>query len=39
LWKGHHEVMGVLKRHGATCQPADILGGEALYQECLTTGN
>jgi uncharacterized protein len=39
LWKGHHEVMRVLKKHGATCQPADVLGGEALYQECLATGN
>jgi ankyrin repeat protein len=39
LWKGNDEVMRVLKRHGATCQPADIVGGEALYQQCLAAGS
>lgn len=39
LWKSHPEVMRVLKSHGATCQPADVLGSEVLYQECLAIGN
>jgi ankyrin repeat protein len=39
LWKGNDEVMRVLKRHGATCQPADIVGSEELYQQCLAAGS
>jgi ankyrin repeat protein len=38
LWKGNDEVMRVLKRHGAVCQPADILGSEELYRQCLAAG-
>ena len=39
LWKGNGEVMRVLKRHGATCQSADIVGGEELYRQCLEAGS
>ena len=39
LWKGNGEVMRVLKRHGATCQSADIVGGEELYRQCLAAGS
>ena len=39
FWKGHADVVRLLKRHGATCAPADVLGGEAAYQQCVTIGN
>jgi ankyrin repeat protein len=39
LWRGNDEVMRVLKQHGATCQPADIVGSEELYQQCLAAGS
>jgi ankyrin repeat protein len=39
FWKGNVEVIQVLKRHGATCQAADILGGEAAYQQCVAAAN
>jgi uncharacterized protein len=37
--KGHVDIVRLLKRHGATCPPADVLGGEAAYQKCVTIGN
>ena len=39
FWKGHVDIVRLLKRHGATCPPADVLGGEAAYQQCVTIGN
>ncbi len=35
LWKGNREIVGLYKRHGATCPPAEILGSEAWRQKCL----
>ena len=39
FWKGHVDIVRLLKRHGAICPPADVLGGEAAYQQCVTIGN
>jgi ankyrin repeat protein len=38
LWKGHKDIIRLYKRHGAVCQPAEILGGEAWYQQCMEIG-
>jgi uncharacterized protein len=35
FWRSHKDTVRVLKRHGATCQSADVLGSEALRGECL----
>lgn len=35
FWRGDRDTVRLLKRHGAVCQPAKILGGEAYYQQCL----
>ena len=35
FWRGDKDTVRLLKRHGAVCQPAKILGGEAYYQQCL----
>ena len=39
FWKGNVDVVRLLKRHGATCQSAEVLGGDAFYQECVAAGN
>lgn len=38
LWKGNGDIVRLFKRHGATCPPAAILGGEAWHQKCLEIG-
>jgi ankyrin repeat protein len=35
FWKGHVDVVRLLKRHGATCQSIEVLGSEAIRQKCL----
>jgi ankyrin repeat protein len=35
FWRGHADMVRLLKRHGATCQPVNILGSEANRQQCL----
>jgi ankyrin repeat protein len=35
FWKGNQEAMKLLKRHGATCQNAKILGSEAEVARCM----
>jgi ankyrin repeat protein len=35
FWRGHKDIVRMLKRHGATCQSADVLGAEALRQQCI----
>lgn len=32
------EVVRLLKSHGATCQPVEVLGTEELYRSCVETG-
>lgn len=32
------EMMRLLKRHGATCQPVEILGSEQYYRRCVEAG-
>ena len=39
FWKGHVDVVRLLKQHGAICQPAEVLGGAASYQQCVAAGN
>ena len=39
FWKGHVDVVRLLKRHGATCQSAEVLGGAESYQQCVAAGN
>jgi uncharacterized protein len=34
FWKGNTEIMKLYRRHGATCQGADILGSEAEVKRC-----
>jgi hypothetical protein len=36
FWKSHVGVVRLLKRNGATCQSAEVLGGEKFRQECLS---
>ena len=35
FWRSHTDTVRLLKRHGASCQSADILGGDSLHRECL----
>ena len=35
FWKGHKDMVRLLKRHGATCQQVKMLDTEAYYQQCL----
>jgi ankyrin repeat protein len=35
FWKGNKEAMQLLKRHGATCQDAAILGSDAEVARCM----
>jgi len=37
LWKGHKDIVGLYKRHGAVCPSAEILGA-AFYQQCVEIG-
>ena len=37
--KKRAEMVALLKRHGATCQPVEVLGSEAYYQSCLDAGD
>jgi len=37
--KKRAEMVALLKQHGATCQPVEVLGSEAYYQSCLAAGN
>jgi ankyrin repeat protein len=34
FWKGNTEIIKLYRRHGATCQGADILGSEAEVKRC-----
>jgi len=34
FWKGNVDIMKLYKRHGATCQGADVLGSEAEVKRC-----
>ena len=34
LWRGHEDIVALLQRSGAECQPEDILG-EPVYAECV----
>jgi ankyrin repeat protein len=35
FWKGNKEAMQLLRRHGATCQDATVLGSEAEVARCM----
>jgi len=35
VWKGNKDIVQLYKRHGVACPPADILGGEDWYQQCM----
>ncbi|HXV23259.1 MAG TPA: ankyrin repeat domain-containing protein [Alphaproteobacteria bacterium] len=35
FWKGHSDIVRALKRHGAVCPSAEVLGGEAYLQQCM----
>ena len=35
FWKGHGDIVRALKRHGAVCPSAEVLGGEAYLQQCI----
>ncbi len=39
LWKGNKDIIQLYKRHGVTCPPAKILGGEDWYKQCMDAGN
>jgi ankyrin repeat protein len=34
FWKGNTDIIKLYKRHGATCQGADVLGSEAEVKRC-----
>ena len=34
FWKGNVDIVKLYKRHGATCQGADVLGSEAEVKRC-----
>src|SRR5689334_21518485 len=34
FWKGNADIIKLYKRHGATCQGADVLGSEAEVKRC-----
>ncbi len=36
FWKGNKDIIRLFKRHGATCQGADILGSEAEVARCMS---
>jgi ankyrin repeat protein len=36
--KKRTEMVRLLKRHGATCQPVEILGSEDYYRRCVEAG-
>jgi ankyrin repeat protein len=36
--KKHVDVVRLLKQHGATCQSAEVLGGDGYYQQCIVAG-
>ena len=36
--KKQAEMVRLLKRHGATCQPVEILGSEDYYRRCVEAG-
>ena len=36
--KKRNEMVRLLKRHGATCQPVEILGSEDYYRRCVEAG-
>jgi ankyrin repeat protein len=36
--KKRTEMVGLLKRHGATCQPVEFLGSEDYYRRCVEAG-
>ena len=36
FWKGNKDIIRLLRRHGATCQGADILGSEADVAKCMS---
>jgi uncharacterized protein len=36
--KNRTEMVRLLKRHGATCQPVEILGSEDYYRRCIEAG-
>jgi ankyrin repeat protein len=38
FWRRHAELALMLKRHGAKCQPAEIMGNEEWYRQCLEIG-
>jgi hypothetical protein len=35
FWKDNKDIIRLFKRHGATCQGADILGSEANAAKCV----
>jgi ankyrin repeat protein len=35
FWKGNNDIVKLYKRHGATCQGADILGSDAEVKRCM----
>jgi ankyrin repeat protein len=35
LWKGNADIVGLYKRHGAACPPAEVLGSEEWRRKCL----
>ena len=35
FWKGNNDIIKLYKRHGATCQGADILGTDAEVKRCM----
>jgi ankyrin repeat protein len=36
--KRRDEMVRLLKQHGATCQPVEILGSEEYYRQCVEAG-